>query len=45
MADVREHRHKLLDEGLSGWSDAQLESFVDDLGRYNVALDEASGLA
>lgn len=44
MADVVEHRHKLLDEGLSQWSDTQLESFVDDLGRYNVALNEASGL-
>ncbi len=39
MADVSEHRLKLLDEGLSDWSDAQLDSFVDDLGRYNVALD------
>lgn len=44
MADVVEHRHKLLDEGLSEWSDAQLETFVSDLGRYNVALNNASGL-
>ena len=44
MADVVEHRHKLLDEGLSEWSDAQLETFVSDLGRYNVALNNAKAM-
>jgi DNA-binding MarR family transcriptional regulator len=44
MADVVEHRHKLLDEGLSEWTDEQLESFVADLGRYNAALNGAAGL-
>ena len=44
MADVVEHRHKLLDEGLSEWSDDQLDAFVADLGRYNAALDDAAGI-
>ncbi|MGA8848095.1 MAG: MarR family winged helix-turn-helix transcriptional regulator [Nocardioides sp.] len=44
MADVVEHRHKLLDEGLADWSDAQLDAFVSDLGRYNAALNDANGL-
>ncbi|WP_323792455.1 MarR family winged helix-turn-helix transcriptional regulator [Nocardioides sp.] len=44
MADVVEHRHKLFAEGLSEWSEAELEGFVKDLGRYNTALNEASGL-
>lgn len=44
IADVVEHRHKLLDEGLADWSDAQLDAFVSDLGRYNTALNDASGL-
>lgn len=41
LADVTEHRHKLIDEGLSDWSDEQLESFTEELGRYNVALNDA----
>ncbi len=45
MAEVVVHRHQLLDEGLSEWSDAQLEGFVADLGNYNAALNLASGLA
>lgn len=44
MADVVAHRHKLLDEGLSGWSDDQLHTFTEDLGRYNAALNDAAGL-
>ena len=44
MADVVEHRHKLFAEGLSEWSEADLDGFVKDLGRYNTALNEASGL-
>lgn len=44
MVDVVEHRHKLLDEGLSEWSDDQLDLFVEDLGRYNEALNSANGL-
>ncbi len=44
MADVVEHRRKLFAEGLSEWSEAELAGFVQDLGRYNAALNEASGL-
>lgn len=45
MADVVQHRHQLLDEGLSEWTDDQLEAFVADLGRYNAALNSAAGLS
>lgn len=44
LADVVEHRHKLLDEGLSEWSDDRLEAFVGDLSHYNAALNAAIGL-
>lgn len=44
MADVVEHRHKLLDEGLSDWSDERLDAFVAELAGYNAALNDASGL-
>ena len=39
MADVAEHRRKWLDEQLGDWSAAELDEFVDALGRYNAALN------
>ena len=39
MADVADHRRKWLDEQLGDWSSAELNSFVDTLGRYNDALN------
>lgn len=43
MADIAEHRHKLLDENLADWSTDELEGFVAELGRYNRALNQACG--
>ena len=45
MADVAEHRYKLLDENLADWDAAELESFVADLSRYNRALNRAVGMS
>ena len=39
LADVADQRRKLLDERLGDWSDDQLASFVQDLARYNAALE------
>jgi DNA-binding MarR family transcriptional regulator len=39
MADVAAHRRKWLDEQLGDWSSAELNGFVDTLGRYNEALN------
>ncbi len=39
LADVVEHRRKQLSERLTDWSDAELDSFVGELGRYNRALN------
>ena len=39
MADVAEHRHRLLDETLSDWTAEELEGFVGELNRYNTALN------
>jgi len=40
MADVADHRRKLLDERLSGWTAEELAAFVDQLSRYNAALGQ-----
>lgn len=45
MADVAEHRYKLLDENLADWDAAELEGFVADLTRYNRALNRAAGMS
>ena len=39
MAAVNDERRRWLDERLGDWADEDLASFVDLLGRYNVALD------
>ncbi len=39
LADVARHRRKWLDERLGSWTEDELRSFVDTLGRYNRALD------
>jgi DNA-binding MarR family transcriptional regulator len=39
LADVSEHRRKVLDERLGGWSDEDLMEFVRILGRYNASLE------
>ena len=41
MQDVSAHRRKWLEEQLGDWSDAQLDGFVRELGRYNSALSQA----
>jgi hypothetical protein len=40
MQDVAAHRRKWLQEQLGDWSDAQLDGFVRELGRYNSALSQ-----
>jgi DNA-binding MarR family transcriptional regulator len=40
LEDVAEHRRKWLDEQLGDWSDAQLNGFIRELGRYNAALSQ-----
>lgn len=40
LADVADHRRKLLDERLGDWSADELAGFVDTLARYNAALAE-----
>lgn len=40
MEDVADHRRKWLDERLGDWSAAELDDFVESLGRYNRALNE-----
>ena len=40
MRDVAAHRRKWLDEQLGDWSSAELNEFVDTLGRYNEALNK-----
>lgn len=40
MTDVADHRRKWLDEQLGDWSSAELNEFVDTLGRYNGALNQ-----
>lgn len=40
MKDVGEHRRKIIDERLSGWSEKELTTFVGDLARYNAALSD-----
>lgn len=42
LEDVVQQRHQWLDEQLSGWTAAELESFVGDLGRYNAALNQVT---
>ncbi len=44
MADVGEHRRKMLDDDLAEWSAAELEDFVAQLSRYNGALNRAREL-
>ena len=39
LVDVAEHRRKVLDERLGGWSDDDLREFVGFLGRYNATLE------
>ena len=41
MSDVGDHRRRLLDERLSGWSEKDLAGFVQMLARYNAALNES----
>lgn len=41
MSDVGDHRRKLLDERLSAWSEKDLAGFVQQLARYNAALNES----
>jgi hypothetical protein len=36
---MREERRQRLDERLGDWSEADLASFVNLLGRYNLALE------
>ena len=43
LADVADHRRKLLDERLGDWDEAELASFAADLARYNATLDRATG--
>ena len=45
LADVVEQRQRLLDEGLVEWDDAKLAAFVEELGRYNEALNAANDLS
>ena len=40
MQDVAAHRRKWLEEQLGDWSEAQLDGFVRELGRYNSALSQ-----
>ena len=37
---VADERRRLLDDRLRDWSDEELSTFVELLGRYNAALDE-----
>ena len=39
LDDVQTHRRKVIDERLADWSDDDLRSFVEMLGRYNATLD------
>ena len=39
LDDVQAHRRKVIDERLADWSDEDLHSFVEMLGRYNATLD------
>lgn len=39
LADVTAGRRRLLDERLGDWSQAELDGFVGQLGRYNRALN------
>jgi DNA-binding MarR family transcriptional regulator len=39
LAGMREERRKKLDQRLGDWSEADLASFVNLLGRYNLALE------
>lgn len=40
LADVADHRRKLLAERLGDWSEADLDQFVGLLSRYNAALSD-----
>jgi len=42
LAEVIEHRRALLDQRLGDWSADDLAAFVDDLSRYNAALESAA---
>jgi DNA-binding MarR family transcriptional regulator len=42
LADVTDHRRKLLDERLATWSASELAGFASELSRYNAALNELS---
>ena len=42
LADVADHRRKLLDERLGDWGEAELAAFAEDLARYNATLDRAT---
>lgn len=41
MQDVAAHRRKWLEEQLGDWSKGQLDGFVQELARYNSALNQA----
>ena len=40
MADVEQHRRKLLDERLGEWTAGELADFAADLARYNASLNQ-----
>ena len=40
LAEVQRERLERFEARLGGWSDAELRSFADALGRYNASLEE-----